>query len=248
VQRTLARAGFGSRRSAEELIEAGRVRVNGRVAILGDRMRPGRDQLSVDGVAVPTDPDLTYLAMNKPAGVTTTVRDAHAERTVAELLPPGPRVVPVGRLDRESEGLLLFTNDGDLAHRLTHPRFGVEKEYLVEVGGRLPRSVSAGLVRGVELPDGPARALRVGPVVHAASRSAVSVVMAEGRKREVRRLFAALGFTVSRLVRVRIGPVLLGQLPPGGIRSLAPEEVMALYRVTGLERARVGAHRARPNP
>jgi pseudouridine synthase len=241
LQRTLARAGFGSRRSAEQLIVDGRVAINGRVAELGNRVDPRRDRVTVDGAPVPTDPDLRYLALNKPAGVTTTLADRHAERTLAPLLPPGPRVVPVGRLDRDSEGLLLLTNDGDLAHRLLHPRFGVEKEYLVEVEGDVPKPVLSRLTRGIELDDGMARAVRAGPVQRAAGRSALPVVMAEGRKRVVRRMLAAVGFPVRRLVRVRVGPVQLGALKPGKTRPLTPEEVTGLYRVTGLNRAQAGS-------
>jgi 23S rRNA pseudouridine2605 synthase len=238
LQRTLARAGFGSRRSAEQLIVEGRVAVNGRIAELGNRVDPRRDQVMVDGVPVPTDPDLRYLALNKPAGVTSTLADRHAARSLVPLLPPGPRVVPVGRLDRESEGLLLLTNDGDLAHRLQHPRFGVDKEYLVEVEGAIPRSAVARLTTGVDLEDGKARAVRAGSVQRAGEHSALRVVMTEGRKREVRRMLAAVGFPVRRLVRVRVGPVRLGSLKPGTTRPLTAEEVADLYRTTGLSRAR----------
>jgi 23S rRNA pseudouridine2605 synthase len=240
VQRSIARAGIASRRAAEDLIREGRVRINGRVAELGDRVDPDRDEVSVDGGAVPLHPDLRYFALNKPAGVTTTMRDPHATRSLAALLPPGPRVVPVGRLDRESEGLLLLTNDGALAHRLQHPRYGVEKEYLAEVEGSLSRTSARRLVRGVELDDGPARALRATIVETAPARSAVSVVMGEGRKREVRRMLAALGHPVRRLVRVRLGSLVLRDLAPGEVRPLSPEEVAALYRITSLARARPG--------
>jgi 23S rRNA pseudouridine2605 synthase len=238
LQRTLARAGVASRRGAEALIVAGRVRVNDGVAELGDRVDPKRDHITVDSVPIPADPELRYFALHKPAGVTTTLRDPHAERSLAELLPGGPRVVPVGRLDRESEGLLLLTNDGDLAHRLQHPRFGVEKEYLVEVEGDIPKPVLGRLTRGVELEDGVARAVRVGPVQRSRGRSSLPVVMAEGRKREVRRMLEAVGHPVTRLVRVRVGPVRLGRLPAGEHRPLAPEEITALYEATGLSRAR----------
>ncbi|HJP65356.1 MAG TPA: pseudouridine synthase, partial [Actinomycetota bacterium] len=224
MQRTLARAGFGSRRSAEQLITEGRVGINGRIAELGNRVDPRRDRVTVDGIPIPADPELRYFAFNKPAGVTSTLADRHAARSLVSFLPPGPRVVPVGRLDRDSEGLLLLTNDGALAHRLQHPRFGIEKEYLVEVEGALTRSAAGRLTRGVELEDGMARALRVGSIDRAAGRSAVSLVMGEGRKREVRRMLDAIGFPVRRLVRVRIGDVRLGGLKPGATRPLAPEE------------------------
>jgi 23S rRNA pseudouridine2605 synthase len=227
-----------SRRGAEDLIVAGRVRVNDRVAELGDRVDPKRDHITVDGLPIPADPELRYFALHKPTGVTTTLRDPHAERSLLELLPEGPRVVPVGRLDRESEGLLLLTNDGELAHRLQHPRFGVEKEYLVEVEGGIPKQVLGRLTRGVELEEGVARAVRVGRVQRSRGRSSVAVVMAEGRKREVRRMLEAVGHPVTRLVRVRFGPVRLGRLPAGEHRPLSPEEITALYEATGLSRAR----------
>jgi 23S rRNA pseudouridine2605 synthase len=236
LQRALARAGLGSRRSTEDLIREGRVRVGRRVARLGDRVDPTVDRVSVDGVPVPVDPELRYLALNKPAGVTTTLRDPHAARSLAALLPPGPRVFPVGRLDRDSEGLLLLTNDGDLAFRLAHPRYGVEKEYLVEVAGALSRSDERSLAAGVELEDGLARPVRVGPLHRTGTRTAITIVMAEGRKREIRRMLAALGYPVSRLLRVRVGPVRIGRLAPGTVRSLTQEEVRELYRSAGLNK------------
>jgi 23S rRNA pseudouridine2605 synthase len=238
VQRTLARAGFGSRRGVEDLIRAGRVQINDQVAVLGDKADPVRDRVSVDGVPVATHPGLRFFALNKPSGVTTTLRDVHAERSLASYLPAGPRVFPVGRLDRESEGLLLLTNDGDLAHRLQHPRYGVEKEYLVEVEGSLSRRAVSSLAAGVPLEDGMAAPIRIGKVERAGDRSSVRLVMAEGRKRVVRRMMEAVGFPVKRLVRVRVGPVRLGDMGPGRVRPLLPDEVAALYRQTGLDRAR----------
>jgi 23S rRNA pseudouridine2605 synthase len=208
------------------------------VAVLGDRADPVRDRVIVDGVPVAAHPGLRFYALNKPPGVTTTLRDVHAERSLASYLPAGPRVFPVGRLDRESEGLLLLTNDGDLAHRLQHPRYGVEKEYLVEVEGSLSRRAMSSLAAGVSLEDGMATPMRIGKVERAGDRSAVRLVMAEGRKRVVRRMMEAVGYPVKRLVRVRVGPVRLGDMGPGRVRPLLPDEVAALYRQTGLDRAR----------
>jgi 23S rRNA pseudouridine2605 synthase len=234
LQRALARAGVGSRRAGEELIASGRVTVNGRAAALGDRVDPSRDRVEVDGVLVPLDPELRYHVLNKPAGVTTTLADRHADRDLTGFLPDGPRVFPVGRLDRETEGLLLLTNDGELANRLMHPRFGIEKEYLAEVDGRPAHRHLSQLVRGVELDDGPARAVSARLVGRSGSRSAIELVLTEGRKREVRRMLAALGLPVRRLVRVRVGPVRLGRLPPGEVRELTPDEVRELFRATGM--------------
>ena len=240
MQRTLARAGLGSRRSVEELIRQGRIRVNGRPAKLGNRVEPESDVITLDGAPVAVHPDLRYFALNKPRGTTTTLRDPHAAMSLLPLLPPGPRVFPVGRLDRESEGLLVVTNDGDLAHRLAHPRYGVEKEYLVEVEGVLSRAETTALLRGVSLEDGPAHALAVRGLQRARGRTSLIMVMGEGRKREIRRMMDALGHRVSRLVRVRVGPVHLGDLKPGDSRALSMAEVMELYRVAGLTRTTLG--------
>jgi 23S rRNA pseudouridine2605 synthase len=233
LQKALARAGLGSRRACEDLIREGRVTVNGSVATLGDRVDPSRDRVEVDGAPVPLDPGLRYYALNKPRGVVTTARDPQQRQDVSSFYPAGPRVFPVGRLDRETEGLLLLTNDGDLANRLTHPRFGAEKEYLAEVEGSASDRAVSRLTRGVELEDGPARARSARRVGTARGRQAVRIVMAEGRKREVRRMLGAVGLTVRRLVRVRVGPVGLGRLRPGEVRPLTAAEVRALYRHVG---------------
>jgi 23S rRNA pseudouridine2605 synthase len=234
LQRALARAGLGSRRSNEELIAAGRVEVNGRVAELGDRVDPERDEVRVDGRRISVDPALRYLAFHKPKGVTTTMRDPHAERDLRRYLPSEPRVFPVGRLDRDTEGLLLLTNDGELAHRLAHPSYGVEKEYLAEVDGApTPRQLGS-LKRGVSLEDGMARAIQATSVGRSGGRGAVRLVLTEGRKREVRRMLDAVGLPTRRLVRTRLGPVRLGRMKAGELRDLDPEEVRALYRAAGL--------------
>jgi 23S rRNA pseudouridine2605 synthase len=232
VQRLLARAGFGSRRASEELIVQGRVTVNGTVAVLGDRADPDEDRVEVDGLEVNLDPNVRYHALHKPAGVVTTMRDPQGRTDIRPFLPEdGPRVFPVGRLDRDTEGLLLLTNDGELANALTHPRFGVEKEYLAEVAG-IPTAKHVGILkRGVELEDGPARAASARVAARAGDRGAIRLVMTEGRKREVRRLLGAVGLPVTRLVRVRVGPVRLGNLAPGERRELTHEELLALRRL-----------------
>ena len=234
LQRSLARAGFGSRRACEEVIAAGRVEINGRVATLGDRLDPAVDVVRVDGSKVNVDPGLRTFALHKPRGVTTTMRDPHADRDLGGFLPKGVHVFPVGRLDRDTEGLLLLTNDGSLAHRLTHPRYEIEKEYLAEVGKPPSKRQLALLRRGVELEDGPARAIDARSAGGAAGRGGVRLVMVEGRKREVRRMLDAVELPVRRLVRVRVGPIRLATLRPGEIRELGPEEVRALYRAAGL--------------
>jgi len=235
VQRALARAGFGSRRACEELIVQGRVSVNGTVATLGDRVESETDLVTIDGVSVNLDPNVRYYALHKPAGVVTTMRDPQGRPDIRGLLPAdGPRVFPVGRLDRDSEGLLLLTNDGELGNRLLHPRYGIEKEYLAEVEGRPSERQIARLRHGVELDDGPATTKSARIVSSSGERAAVRLVMTEGRKREVRRLLAAVGLPVKRLVRLRIGPVRLGRLAPGAIRELTPEEVRGLSRAAGM--------------
>lgn len=216
----------------EQLIVEGRVSLNGTAAVLGDRAEPGRDVVEVDGLPVNLDPNVRYYALHKPPGVVTTMRDPQGRTDIRRFLPSeGPRVFPVGRLDRDSEGLLLLTNDGELANKLMHPRFGVEKEYLAEVEGVPTERHAARLKRGATLDDGPARAKDARVAGRAAGRGAIRVVMTEGRKREVRRLLAAVGLPVTRLIRLRVGPVRLGRLPPGAIRPLTHDEVLALRRL-----------------
>jgi 23S rRNA pseudouridine2605 synthase len=243
LQKILARAGLASRRRAEAMVAGGRVRVNGRVARLGEGADPERDEILVDGRPLPSPPRRRVLALHKPRGYVTTLRDPWGRPTVADLLPPDGRLVPVGRLDRESEGLLLCTNDGAVVQAVAHPRGGVRKRYLVWVEGRAEPGHLAALVGGLELEDGPARALgarRVDPgrAVRglelapppggAADGDVVEVVMGEGRKREVRRLFAAAGLKVVRLVRVAVGSVTLTGLGPGRYRYLSEREVDSL--------------------
>ena len=232
LQRALARAGVGSRRSSEELIRKGRVTVNGRVATLGDKIDPASDAVAVDGIRVPLDPALRYFVFNKPSGVVTTRKDPQGRSDLEGFLPDVPGIVAVGRLDRDTEGLLLLTNDGDLAHRIMHPRFGVEKEYLAEVEGTPTARHMGRLRRGVELEDGPARAVSARIEGRAGARGAVGLVVREGRKREVRRMLTAVGLPVRRLVRVRVGPVTLGRVQPGTVRELSTEEVRGLLAAT----------------
>ena len=224
LQKVLAAAGLGSRRACEELIAEGRVTVDGEVAVLGRQVDPETARIAVDGVPLSVRPGVVYYLLNKPAGVVTTVADPQGRPTVVDLVPPEPRVFPVGRLDVDTEGLLLLTNDGDLAHRLTHPSFGVEKEYLAEVEGTPTRGELRRLREGVELDDGPTAPARVALVPPRALRIAIH----EGRKRQVRRMCAAVGHPVVRLVRTRIGPLADRRLGPGEWRLLTPAEVRGL--------------------
>ncbi|WP_234508461.1 MULTISPECIES: pseudouridine synthase [Thermus] len=229
LQAFLARAGVASRRKAEALIQQGLVRVNGEVARLGQKVGP-EDLVEVAGRRVAL-PERVVLALHKPKGYATTRFDPHAEKTVYELLPEIPGLHPVGRLDRDSEGLLLFTNDGELTFRLTHPRHGVKKVYRVWTErGTLPEAVCRRLLKGVLLEDGPAKALACRPAPGGAL-----LTLGEGRKREVRRMLKAVGYPVRRLLRVQVGPIRLGDLPPGKWRRLSPEEEKALLRQVGLE-------------
>ncbi|MBK9178298.1 MAG: rRNA pseudouridine synthase [Acidimicrobiales bacterium] len=224
LQKVLARAGFGSRRVCDELVADGRVTVDGEKAEPGRRVDPERDRVAVDGVPVSVRPGLVHYLLNKPRGVVTTASDPQGRPTVLDLVPAEPRVFPVGRLDYDTEGLLLLTNDGELAHRLTHPRFGVEKEYLAEVVGRPSAAALRALRQGVELDDGrtaPARASLVAP-------SQLRITIHEGRNRQVRRMCEAVGHPVVRLVRTRIGPIAERRLRPGSWRLLSHDEVRAL--------------------
>lgn len=229
LQKVLARTGFGSRRAAEELIEAGRVRVNGSIAVLGRRVDPDQDRVEVDGIPVGVRPGLVHYVLNKPRGVLSTAEDPQGRPTVVALVPPEPRVFPVGRLDADTEGLLLLTNDGELAHRLTHPSFGVEKEYLAEVEGAPSAGSLRRLRQGVELDDGltaPARVSLLAP-------NLVRISIHEGRNRQVRRMCEAVGHPVVRLVRTRIGPLVERELRPGQWRPLTTSEVRDLGAATG---------------
>lgn len=234
LQKVLARAGLASRRASEELIAAGRVRVNGQVARLGDRVDPERDLVEVDGAPVALRTGLVHYLLNKPAGVITTADDPWARPTVVGLVPPDPRVFPVGRLDADTEGLLVLTNDGELAHRLTHPSYGVEKEYLAEVEGTPGRGALRRLREGVELDDGPTAPATVSLVAPNLLRIAIH----EGRNRQIRRMCETVGFPVRRLVRTRIGPIAERRLAPGEWRALTPDEVRALARATTTQHRR----------
>ncbi|MGD0247653.1 MAG: pseudouridine synthase, partial [Candidatus Limnocylindrales bacterium] len=246
IQKVIASAGLASRRGGDDLVRAGRVTVDGRRAIIGEQVDPTMQRVEVDGTPLPpvVEPR-SYWALNKPAGVVSTVRDRHAEKTVMDYLPAdvrrGARLYPIGRLDEESEGLLLFTDDGAWAELVLHPRYGVEREYMVGLEHSVSKAQKATLRTGVELEEGLARLDHLDDVTPAQVRNLMlllepphselrwyRVVLAQGWKRQIRRMFDAVGMPVRRLVRVRVGSLRLADLPPGGARRLTHHEVSQL--------------------
>lgn len=236
LQKLLAGAGFGSRRACEKLIEDGRVEVDEQVVTeLGVRVDPARQVVRVDGDRVVVDTDRIYLAFNKPAGVVSSMQDEEGRPDLSDYVGHlSQRLFHVGRLDVDTEGLLLLTNDGDLAHRLQHPAYGVPKTYVAQVHGVVGPGVGKQLREGVTLEDGLAKADSFKVVDNIPGHSIVEVVLHEGRKHIVRRMLDEVGYPVEVLSRVQIGPVLLGELRPGRYRGLAAEEVAQLYRAAGM--------------
>jgi 23S rRNA pseudouridine2605 synthase len=237
LQKVLAAAGLGSRRECEEFILAGRVDVDGKtVTELGTRVDPHSQRIRVDGQPL-VQPRRVYYALNKPPGILSTNKDPSGRQRAIDLVPGEQRLFTVGRLDMHSEGLILLTNDGELADRLTHPRYGVEKTYLAQVLGNPPHEVIQQLLRGVYLAEGAVRAKRVSIRRHFKHGTQLEVVLAEGKNREIRRMLAALGHRVQRLVRVAVGPVRLGDLPVGAYRPLDRKEIQALRAAAAGETA-----------
>jgi 23S rRNA pseudouridine2605 synthase len=229
VQKVLARAGYGSRRVCDDLVADGRVTVNGEVAHPGRRVDAAVDVVAVDGVRVAARPGLVYYLLNKPAGYVSTAADPAGRPTVVELVPGEPRVFSVGRLDADTEGLLILTNDGELTQLLTHPSHGVPKTYLAEVDGVPTPGELRTLRTGVALDDGMTAPARATVVDRRGTGAAVELTIHEGRNRQVRRMCSAVGHPVRRLVRTRIGPLGDRSLAPGEWRELTPREVRALY-------------------
>lgn len=246
LQKVLAAAGVASRRGAEALIEAGRVTVDGRVAMLGEQVDPSTATIAVDGRPIGGGVPPVYVALHKPLGVTSTVRDRHAERTVVELVPRelvrrAGRLYPVGRLDRDSEGLILLTNDGAWTERLLHPSHEVEREYAAGISRPLGAAEIARLEAGIELDEGLGRLAHLRPMTATEVAGLAALVdpapaglvwyrmtLAQGWKRQIRRMFAAVGIPVARLVRVRIGTLRLGELRAGDARALSGREAATL--------------------
>lgn len=228
LQKAIAHSGLMSRRAAEELIVQGRVTVDGRRARIGERVDPRRQKVAVDGKLIPVRPDLVTYLLYKPVGVISTAEDPQGRRTVVDLVPAEPRVYPVGRLDADSEGLILLTNDGTLADLVMHPRYGIDKTYLVLVEGS-PGPWVQQLVEGVTLDDGPAAARSARVVDTVKGRTMIEMVMGEGRNREIRRMCAAVDHPVVRLVRTAVGPIRDRNLAAGSWRRLSPDEIARLY-------------------
>ncbi|MBL7261570.1 pseudouridine synthase [Paractinoplanes lichenicola] len=235
LQKVLAAAGVGSRRACEDLIFRRRVTVNGKVAKLGDKVDPTTAEILVDGQRVITNTKLVYLALNKPRGVVSSLDDEKGRTELADFVGQfDVRLHHVGRLDADSEGLLLITNDGELTNKLTHPRYEIQKTYVAEViNGPLPRNVGRQLLAGVELEDGPAKADSFKLLGALGKTAQVEIVLHEGRKHIVRRMLEEVGHPVTRLIRTAVGPVRLGDLRPGGFRHLSPAEIAALFKAAG---------------
>jgi 23S rRNA pseudouridine2605 synthase len=230
LQKFMAAAGLGSRRRCESIIEAGRVKVNDQVASLGDRVDPERDLVTVDDIPLDLDIEKSYFLLNKPSGYITTVKDYRKRPTVMDLIHEEGRLFPVGRLDKDTRGLLLITNDGYLAQRLTHPSHGVEKTYTIEAEGYLTQQGLARLRKGVKLDEGTTAPAKVKVLAKKGDRCILEMTIHEGKKRQVRRMSAAVGLKVTELIRTRLGSLDLKGLEEGGYRSLTPEEVRDLLK------------------
>lgn len=231
VQKAMANAGLMSRRAAEEAIAAGRVTIDGRVAVLGDRVDVESEVVALDGTPLPVNPELETHLVYKPVGVISTADDPQGRQTVVDLVSSEARLYPVGRLDADSEGLILLTNDGELTNRVTHPRYGITKTYIVLVEGSANKAQMRRLVEGVSLDDGEARARKARILETASDSTMIEMVMGEGRNREIRRMMEQLDLAVTRLIRVKIGNLSDQSLRPGQSRPLSSDEVVGLMKM-----------------
>lgn len=233
LQKIMAHAGIASRRECEKLIEEGRVKVNGRAAQLGMKVDPATDRIEVNGRVIDArQVDFIYIALNKPKGILSSLDDELDEgrKTVRDLIPLPGHLYPVGRLDKQSEGLMLMTNDGDMAHKLTHPRYGHNKTYRVTVEGRIPADVLDTWRQGIYLDDRKTAPVEIKVLRQEVTFTLLELVMREGRKRQIRRIANTLGYPVRHLVRIKIGPIDLGAMKSGEWRHLRPQEIHALQR------------------
>ena len=234
INKYLASVGVSARRKVDEMIVAGRVVVNGKRVALGTKIDPQKDEIFVDGRKIENVQKLVYIALNKPKGVTSTVSDSHAEETVLDLVKTKERVFPVGRLDLNSQGLILLTNDGDLANHLIHPKYHVAKKYEVLIGGKVREITLERLRRGVILDGERTMPAEVKVKVRSEKSTLVEITLYEGRKRQIRRMCASFDLFVIYLKRVAIGPLSLGDLKEGQWRNLASEEIDSLKKAAGL--------------
>jgi 23S rRNA pseudouridine2605 synthase len=234
INKYLANLGVASRRSVDEMIEQGRIVVNGKAAVPGMKINPFRDEIFLNGKAVTRKDSLTYIILNKPKGVISTVEDTHHRETVTDMVKTDVRLYPVGRLDQDSEGLVLLTNDGELTFRLTHPKYHIPKIYEVSVLGQVKEGKLQELRNGVELEDGKTQPAKVTALRSERHRTLLQITLYEGRKRQIRRMAATLHLHVLQLKRVKIGPVELGDLREGKYRTLTKEEVATLKKAVRL--------------
>ncbi|NLJ81034.1 MAG: rRNA pseudouridine synthase [Firmicutes bacterium] len=235
LQKVMAQAGLGSRRFCEEIIKEGRVKVNGKVAVLGMKAKPGKDLITVDGKPLGPKEQKRYIMLYKPGGYITTVQDQFGRPSILDLLANlRERVYPVGRLDYDSEGLVLLTNDGALAYRVMHPKFELAKTYLVQVTGKITKDAVRHLRQGVALEEGLTAPAQVKILKSSGKGSLLHITLREGRNRQIRRMGAKVGFPVQSLLRIAVGPLQLGNLPQGEFRELTPQEIMELKKAVGL--------------
>ena len=234
VNKFLAHAGVASRRKVDQLIEEGRVSVNNQKAVLGQRVDPEKDKITVNGKEINTKENLEYFILNKPVGVTSTVSDSHAKKTVLDIVKTKNRIYPVGRLDLNSKGLILLTNDGDLANRLTHPRYHVPKVYQVLYLGSITGEKIGRIEKGIELEEGKTKEAKVKVLTNDQKKTLLEITLFEGRKRQIRRMAEKLHLHIISLKRITIGPVELGDLESGKFRKLTETESESLKKSAGL--------------